>query len=158
MAIPLMVVSFILFGGLLWWLYQTAEPTQPPVVDESGETSSLEGGTEVDPGALAVGPGQFEGQLVRLSNVTVASAVGAQAFFVDLPQTPFLIRMDTALVARGMTVVAGEQVDLVGMLMSMTDSIVSDWFVSGAITDADRPLVEFASHFIEAQQVQTSGG
>jgi hypothetical protein len=153
-----MLLSFLLLGGFLYWLNVKAEPTQPPVVEEGeGEGPAL-GGTAVEPGALAVTPQQYEGQTVRVENVNVSSPVGPRAFFVDLtPQHPFLVRMDSALVARGMAMPSG-RVSLVGTIHVMTDSIIDAWEADTSIRQADRPVVEFASHFLVAQEIRSAAG
>jgi hypothetical protein len=153
-----MLLSFLLLGGFLYWLNETAEPTQPPEVEEGEEAGAALGGTSVDPGALAVSPEQYEGQTVRVEGVNVSAAVGSRAFFVDLtPQHPFLVRMDSALIARGMSMPTG-RVSMTGTIHVMTDSIIDAWEADTSIRPADRPVVEFASHFLLAQQVRTAAG
>ena len=94
---------------------------------------------------------------MQVSNVTVASKVGEQAFFLDLPQTPFLVKLGPQLVAQGTQVPSGA-VTVVGTLRAMNDSIIKDWVSGGSIPEADQILVEFATHFIEAIQVRPSAG
>jgi len=156
---PLMLLTFLLLGGFMYWLYVTAEPTQPAVVEEVEEPEDTFAGTTVPAEELKTGAQMYEGQSVRLAGVEVSSTMGAQAFFVDLPAseslpaTPFLIR---ALPDAGPRAAMGSSVTVSGILMPMTDSIVTDWVGAGIISENDRLLVEFASHFIEADQVQTT--
>jgi len=157
LAVPLMLVSFLLIGLFLWWLSRNAESTEVAIEEQpdSAEMAITEG-TEVTAEQLRAGADQFAGQLVRIS-APVASAVGTQAFFLDLPQAPFLVKLDTTLVARGQALPTGN-VTVVGTLRAMNDSIVSDWVGDGVIRPSDQPLVEFATHFIEASRVQARGG
>ncbi len=156
LGIPLMLLSFILLGGFLYWLYITAVPTEPAVTEQADSTAADMTAIAADPGSLAIDASQYEGQTVRLPALEVAAAVGRRAFFLNLTdQTPFLVRMDSALVARGMTVPTG-RVRVVGDVVPMTDSIITQWTSAGDITEGDRPVVEFATHFILAHQVQSA--
>jgi len=161
LGFPLMVLTFLVLGGFMYWLYITAEPTQPAVVEEV-EDASADGftGTTVAAEDLKTGADAYVGQNVRLSGVTISSTMGSQAFFVDLPasenlpSTPFLVR---ALPEAGARLSMGATVSVSGMLMAVNDSIVSDWVSAGIVSENDRLLVEFATHFIEANQIQTTG-
>lgn len=156
----LMVLTFILLGGFMYWLYNAAEPTQPVVDEESVEVDDF-AGTEVTADQLKTGSDGFVGQSVRLGGVPISQTMGSQAFFVDLPAsenlpaTPFLVR---ALPAAGAVPTMGTQVVVTGTLLAVSDSLVADWVASGVISDNDRLLVEFATHFIEAEQIDTRDG
>ena len=160
LSIPLMVLAFGLIAGFLWWLSQNAESTEVVVDELPTSTPAPNAGgaaTDVTADQLRLEPATFTGQRVRVADVPVASAVGTQAFFLDLPQTPFLVKLSSELVARGEQVPTGA-VTVVGTLTAMNDSIVGDWAGSGAISEGDRILVEFATHFIEANVVTPAGG
>jgi hypothetical protein len=153
-----MLVTFVLMGGFLYWLYMNAAPTPSPEMMEETEAPEVDVGpaaTVVDPSALETGTAEFEGQLIELPSVNVASAVGSEAFFVDLPRTPFLVKLGPELLAEGAGVPSG-LVTVRGTLLAMNDSIIDAWSTSGAITEGDRPIVEFATHFIEATRVQAA--
>lgn len=155
LAIPLMLLAFVLTGAFLFWLNATAEPTAPPVMDEDTDDSAdMAGVTVLDPGQLSVGTDQYVGQRVRLEGVSVADRVGPAAFFISTPQNPFLVRMDSALIADGMTVEVGGSATVVGTVYVRTDSVVVAWQEDGSIGDNELPLVEFANHFILADRVQ----
>ena len=153
-SLPLMLVTFVLVGGFLFWLYTNSEPTSgPEVVEESAAVPAGPEATDADVTTLESAPQQYEGTVIRVRGVNVASPVGSQAFFVDLPRTPFLVKMGPELVAQGVAVPSGT-VDVVGTLMAMNDSIISAWTADGSISEGDRPIVEFATHFIEAVAVE----
>lgn len=155
LAIPLMLLAFVLTGAFLFWLNATAEPTAPPVMDEeSDDSADVTGATVLDPGQLAVGTDQYVGQRVRLEGVNVEGQVGPAAFFISTPQNPFLVRMDSALIADGMTVDVGGSATVVGTVLARTDSVVVAWQEDGSISDNELPLVEFATHFILADQIR----
>lgn len=163
LGLPLMLATFLLLGGFMYWLYVTAEPTQPAMeeVDESGSGDDYMG-TTVAAEELKTGADAYVGQVIRLQGLEISSTMGAQAFFLDLPAsealpaTPFLVRMIPGL-ADSVRVGMGETATVIGTVMLMTDSIVADWVDTGGIRENDRILVEFATHFIEADQVETTG-
>jgi hypothetical protein len=153
-----MLVSFLLLGGFLYWLNITAEPTQGPVITEETDEPDAADGTTVDGATLLAMPEQYLGQRVRVQNVEVASPVGSQAFFVNLrPQSPFLVVMDSALVAQGTQLPTGT-VTLAGTVHAMTDSIIDAWTEAGVVTPADRPVVEFAIHYLLAGRITPAAG
>lgn len=157
LSIPLMVLSFLAVGGFMWWLSQNAQTTSVTMgTDTAGDSASVSqpatpGGVVVTEDHLKMTPGQFEGQVVTIT-LPVAMAVGTQAFFLDVTDAPFLVKLSDALVQQGQAVPQG-QVTVTGPLMVMTDSIRRDWLGRGIIPQADEILVEFATHFIEARAV-----
>ncbi len=153
LAMPLMVISFALMAAFLWWLNGQAEMSAMSAVEPaSADTMPAIAATAVTPDELLNVPQQFEGQLVAVSDLDVADVVGTQAFFLDLPQSPFLVKLDSTLVSQGETAPMG-RVSVVGTMLAMNDSIVNDWITSGAIAAVDQLIVEFATHFIEAVRV-----
>lgn len=162
LGLPLMVVTFLLVGGFMYWLYVTAEPTQPQEVDVVEEQPDDFVGISVTPEELKTGAENFVGEYVRLRDVPVSSTMGSQAFFVDLPAsealpaTPFLVRMTPDAVAAGAAVGMGDMATVIGTVFTMSDSIVSDWVGSGVVSANDQLLVEFATHFIEAAEVDST--
>jgi hypothetical protein len=108
--------------------------------------------TEVTADQLKTAPEQFLGREVRVSNIAVATPVGTQAFFIDVPQSPFLVKLDQALIAQSRPLPTGT-VTVIGPMRAMNDSIMRDWLAKGYITAGDQILVEFATHFIEATSV-----
>ena len=165
MGVPLMLLTFLLIGGFMYWLYVTAEPPEPVVMEEVDEEPEMVSGVaEVDPQALKTAADSFTGSEVRLVGVAVSQMIGDQAFFVDLPQNdtlpaqPFLVRMTPDLAATGASTAYGDRVTVEGPVVSMSDSIIADWVASGVISENDQILVEFSTHFIEAQRVNVAGG
>ncbi|HSM05770.1 MAG TPA: hypothetical protein VK858_14230 [Longimicrobiales bacterium] len=165
LGVPLMLVTFLLIGGFMYWLYITAEPTEPVMVEEVDDGSDMDtaGSTAVDPQELKTGAEAYTGQLIRLQGLAVSQMVGQEAFFVDLPATaelpsqPFLVRLSPDLAASGATVAVGDRVTVVGSLMEMTDSIVADWVGNALINANEQMLVEFSTHFVEADQLNVGG-
>ena len=158
LGIPLMIVTFVLIGGFMYWLSITAEPTELLIVEEEPEEIFL--GTILDPGALELDQGGFEGQEVRLIDVPFSTAVGTQAFFISLPQgSPFLVRMSDEMVAAGEMVPTSQvMMTVTGTLNPLNDSIKADWFSDGTVAQGDQVLVDFATHYLEATDMISAGG
>jgi hypothetical protein len=156
-SIPLMVATFLLIAGFFGWLIQNAQTTSVMLnrvcvgVSVTVPPASGGGGVAVTEDQLKTTPAQFEGQVVSIS-LPVAMAVGTQAFFLDVTDAPFLVKLSDALLQQGQAVPQG-QVTVTGPLMAMTDSIRQDWLSKGIIPQADEILVEFATHFIEARTI-----
>lgn len=154
LGLPLMLVTFVLMGGFLYWLFLNAVPAPEAELSETETAADQEiVATDADITTLEEAPGTYEGQMVRVSNVVASSGVGSEAFFIELPRTPFLVKLGPELVAAGVTVPSGN-VTVVGRLVAMTDSIIDAWTTAGSISSGDAPIVGFATHFIEAQDVE----
>jgi hypothetical protein len=153
LTIPLMLLAFFLIVGFLWWLNINAESASVVVVDEEEVTPQGDpAGVQVTEEDLRMTPERFEGQVVRIT-LPVAGAVGTQAFFLDVTDSPFLVKLNEDLVQAGQTVPQGT-VAVAGPVRVMTDSIRADWIARGIVPAADEVLVEFATHFIEAHTVE----
>jgi hypothetical protein len=156
LAPVLMIVAFLAMVGFLWWLGATSEGTEPVVMDETPDDMASD---TVGSQAVAVTPAdlrqadQYMGQDVRIQG-GVADRIGDEMFFLDLPQSPFLVKIPA-----GQTVPQG-QVEVVGTVMERTDSALTAWVESGVVSAADQVIVEFATHYIDARRVRraTSGG
>ena len=85
--------------------------------------------------------------------------MGNQAFWIELPnQNPFLVRLGSALVQDSVQVQQDQTVTVTGNVHSMSDSVLTAWMADSVITEGQRLEAEFATHFIEATQVQARGG
>lgn len=125
-----------------------------PAAGSPAAAPAATAGVDVTADQLKTAPGQFVGQTVRVSNLAVATPVGTKAFFLDVPQSPFLVKFDQALIDQGRAVPTGV-VTVTGPMRAMSDSIMRDWLAKGYITAGDQILVEFSTHFIEASTVES---
>jgi hypothetical protein len=159
----LMIVSFLAMAGLLVWLGRTAEGTQPVAMDEGMGTDSVESAALlVTAQQLRDGPGGFVGLAVRLEEVAVSSGLGARAFLVELgsqgQSSPFLVMMDSTLVAEGHTVPrSSTNVTITGTIREINDSIVNAWVDGGLVPASERVVVEFVSHWLDAARLREEG-
>ena len=127
--------------------------------DEAGEAAVESGESVMTLEQFASAPQSHAGQTVTLEDVQVASRMGEHAFWIEFPnETPYLVKLDPALVDGGLRVVSGEKYRISGRVVAMTDSILAAWQDSGAITDEGQMAeAQFATSFLEVESaVRTS--
>lgn len=143
-AIPLLVFglsAFVACGG-------------EPAADEAAEAPVVEAPAApaenvIQAEQLQTGAAALRGQVVSLQGAKVVSRLGNRAFFIELPnKNPFLVRS-----AEGVTADPQQTVAITGTVVAMTSAIITEWVSSGAITENDQPMAEFASDFIDATSV-----
>ncbi len=93
-----MIAAFLVIGGFLYWLnLQAAEQEAAQMVEEDTpvETATIEGAVVVAPADIEVDATPFEGQMITLEGLPVASQLGAQGFWLEMPNgNPFLVAGD----------------------------------------------------------------
>jgi hypothetical protein len=103
-------------------------------------------------------PSPFEGQEIRLAGLEVQSLLGTQGFWLGLPNgNPFLVSMSPEVMAEGVAVAQGNRATVTGTVYAMNDSTLNAWTEATTIQDNDRIVAEFATHYLEAVQVEVSG-
>jgi hypothetical protein len=162
MGMPLMILAFVVIGGFMFWLNaQAAEERAMRVVEEpEPEEEVMDTGVQTISGAeIQMDATPFEGQQVRLEAVNVASLLGTQGFWLEMPNgNPFLVSMSDELLAAGMTVSPGSAATVEGTMTAMNDSTLTAWTEAETIGEGDRIVAEFATHYIAAETVRVSGG
>ena len=160
-SVVLMVLAFLGVGGFMVWLNIRAAETEVAVVeDTSGEAEDFGSAPVVDAGVFGSDPMAHSDGVVRINDLLVQSGVGAQAFFVEMPNQPgpYLIKMGARVVADSVTVPSGSRVSVVGRVFLMSDSVADDWVATGAIAEGDRILATFAQSFLEAVDIIVTAG
>lgn len=149
-----MIFAIALTGGLMVWLAVASEPSAPVVVKEEDGTAAA-GLPTVALADFAANTKQYEGQAIRLAQLRVASRLGRQAFWIQLPNdVPYLIKLDSILVRQGFQVQGGDAVSVTGVVHPMSDSVLTAWQAQGALTTEDQKVeAQFATSFIEASRV-----
>jgi hypothetical protein len=163
LSVILMVASFVVIAGFLAWLNIQAAETEVAVVeDASGAEDSLGGAPVVDVAVFGPDPMAHTDGVIRINNLTAQSAVGTQAFFVDVGQPiPFLIRMGDRVAADGVLVPTGSTVSVVGQVYAMSDSVADGWVAAGTLAEDDRILATIGSSYMEIVDIvvmATDGG
>jgi hypothetical protein len=155
LALPLMILAFLVVIGFLFWLNATAEPTQIVIEEEAdARTSSASAILNVDD--FLTDAGQYDGRVVEVTDARVASRLGPQAFWIGPDDGPFLVKMAPELVEAGTEVLIEQRVTLVGLVGVMSDSTHAAWDTQGAFpNDGDRIVAEFAigSPFLEVSEI-----
>ena len=151
----LMVVAFIVIGLFMYYLkVQADEERALAIVEESDTADEMEVATTVAATDLEVDAGPFEGRLIRVSGLNVASMLGTQGFWLELPNgQPFLISMSEEVKAEGVAVTMGERATVTGIVHAVNDSALNAWIAAGAIGDGDRLAAEFAIHYLESTEI-----
>ena len=171
MGMPLMILAFIVIGGFMWWLkgqsdaeMESRRLAEAELLAEQARQDSLDAlaAASTDINAL-IQPGvdmaEFEGQMIRGMGYEVASQLGSQGFWVNTEYgNPFLIILTDELRAAGVSVSQGAVVDLTGELHPMEASRLDEWIAAGTITASDRVIAEFATHYVQADDVTVTGG
>lgn len=155
LAMPLMVLAFMVIGGFLYWLNgEAAEQNALSIVEEAAPEEVVGIATTVAPADLQVDATLFEGQLIRVAGLTVSSILGTQGFWLGLPNgNPFLVSLSEEAMAEGVQVVQGEIASVTGTLLVRTDSALDVWVAAGTIGDGDRLVAEFALHYLDVTEV-----
>lgn len=160
LGMPLMILTFIVIGGFFYWLFLQAQDQKAQEAVKLQEAAAARAAAYPDArditGAdLEKDPTSLSGALVRLEALPVASALGTQGFWVQLPnKNPFLVSLDDSLKADTLSVQAGQMVEVVGQIRAMSDSAVNAWVASGAITEGDKLAAQFATSYLQARHVE----
>lgn len=159
---PLMIVAFVVIGGFLWWLGQqaAAERAMQAAQEEAAAAEDTVPTVQTVPvGDIEVDATPYVGQEIRIAGTNVASLLGDQGFWLETPGgNPFLVSMGPEVQAAGVNVTAGSRVTAVGTIHEMNDSVLTAWVDGGSIAEGDRIVAEFATHYLEADDVLVSGG
>lgn len=157
-----MVAALVMIAGLMFWLNVRAKATAVAVVEDGPVVEDVSNVVDVAVDTFGADPMAFAGRNIRLGPVAVPGLVGSAAFFVQVPGEtgqpgPYLIMMDSTLIADGMTVAGGDRVVVVGVVRRMTDGVADQWIIDGLIGEGEKIIVTFAENFIEASEVVLAG-
>lgn len=164
MGVPLMILAFFIIGGFMFWLSGQADNERAlRIVEEEAAAAAAEEAraaeATVAPEDLQMDATPFEGDNITLPALNVASLLGTQGFWLEMPNgNPFLISMSPDVMAEGLTVGMGSMATVSGVVLAMNDSILTAWTTAATIGETDRIVAEFAAHFIEADRVTVSAG
>jgi hypothetical protein len=145
----LMVLAFVSVGSFMYWLNTQAAELEV-VVDETDTPTQSMGMAfsefASDPSAHMVAD-------VSVRGVEVASLMGDHQFWTQLdPNTPFLVRLNPAVVTGGFAFVYGDALSVKGRVHAMSDSVLDSWVAGGTMTDDQRFEAEFAESFLEVSE------
>ena len=155
LGIPLMVLAFIVIGLFMYYLnVRAAEERALDIVEETNTPDEMEVATTIPATDLEVDAAPLEGRLIRVSGLNVASMLGTQGFWLELPNgQPFLVSMSEEGIAEDVPVTMGERATVTGIVHAVNDSALSAWEIAGTIGGGDRLAAEFATHYLELTEV-----
>jgi len=155
LGMPLMVLAFIVIAAFMYYLnVRAAEERALDILEETDTADEMDVATTIPATDLELDAAPLEGQLVRVSGLNVASMLGTQGFWLELPNgQPFLVSMSEEVMAEGVAVTMGERATVTGVVHAVNDSALSAWVAAGTIGDGDRLAAEFAMHFMESTEI-----
>lgn len=154
LGIPLMIASFAVVAGFVYWLSVTAKPTVVSVEDEivfEGVISFQE---------FSDGPGNFVDKVISLEDLPLSDRYGNHFQWINLldaNNNGYLLyysdslRADTASVVPQLT--GGMTVDLTGTVRATTDSIVAELEARGAFKSSIEALVAKGTYYLNFIEV-----
>ena len=156
----MMLVSFVLVAGFLYWLSVTAEPTEIITTEKRDGLA----GNVVTFGAFSAFPTGYVGDTIRLQNVRMGDAFGNHGRWINLQDAsrhgyivyfPDLVRMDSASFYH--EIAEGTVFNLSGVVAETTDSVLDAWETAGSFsTEVDRLVAEATRYlnFIDVAHVE----
>lgn len=164
MGMPLMILAFLIIGGFMFWLSgQAANERELRIIEEeaaaAAEAEARVAAATVAPEDIQMDATPFEGDDITLPALNIASLLGTQGFWLEMPNgNPFLVSMSADVMAEGLAINMGSMATVSGVVTAMNDSILTAWTDAGTIGETDRIVAEFAAHFIEARDVSVAPG
>ena len=156
----LMIAAFAVMGGFMVWINgQAIEEKANRVVEEVPVEETNDGVPDVRLGDIQVGVDveDYVGQVIRGVGYQVASVLGTQGFWVATPSgNPFLVVWTDELMAEGATVAQGDLITALGEIKLMEMAAIDAWAAAETITENDRIVAEFATHYLHATRVDVT--
>lgn len=141
-------VTIALFLVYLWWASREAEVG---IVEGAGTGRRVATASALE---FAAEPGRFSNRIVRLDTVSVAYRLGRAAFEIRLPErSPYPVVLERHLIEAGVQVTTDDQVNLVGSVYALNDSIIASWAARGVLDLALADSLVRDSTFLLADSV-----
>mgnify|MGYP003330671921 CR=1 FL=1 len=164
LGMPLMILAFLVIGGFMFWLNGQAAAEKQAQADAAAALAAAEEERSaatvetVAIGDIEVDPGPYVGTKLR-SEGAVASMLGTQGFWLATPSgNPFLISWSEELLAEGASVAMGDTIAVEGVVTEMQPLTLVEWSTAQTISETDRIVAEFATHYIAADRVDIMRG
>ena len=149
---PLMVLSFLMVAGFMYWLSVTAEPTE--VVAPEPETT-MENVVAID--EFSAGPDGYVGQVVSFEDVGVTGRNGNHAFFIaltDANSNGYLFHLSDSLLAdTAVSIATGMTLSVTGTVVATNDSVLDAWEAAGAFTNPAERLMAESTYYLNFLEV-----
>ena len=164
LGMPLMILAFLVIGGFMFWLNGQAAAEKQAQADAAAALAAAEeerAAATVETvaiGDIEVDPTPYVGTKLR-SEGAVASMLGTQGFWLATPSgNPFLVSWSEELLAEGASVAMGDTIAVEGVVTEMQPLTLVEWSTAQTISETDRIVAEFATHYIAADRVDVMRG
>ena len=160
-GVILMIVALATFGGFLYWLdgQVRAERAAAAVVEDTTPEEDVSTARTITADDVRMDATPLVGQEVRMASFNVASLLGTQGLWLEIPNgNPFLVSFSPAVMAEAPSVAPGAVATVRGVIHPMSDSTLTAWTTAGTIQEDDRVVAEFAAHYLEASAVRIRPG
>lgn len=159
LGIPLMITSFVVVAGFVFWLSVTAKPTEVFLPDPKVELVGVITFQE-----FSDGPGGYVDKVISLEDVRLSDPYGYHFQWINLldaNNNGYLLyysdslRADTTIVLSDFS--SGMTVNLTGTVRATTDSVVAGFEAGGAFKSSVEALVvkgTYYLNFIEVSRIQ----
>lgn len=164
LGVPLMILAFATIAGFMYWLNGQASNEMAARQAYADSVAAAEEEEANRPPVISaeriqMDASPFEGEAIRMEQVPVASTLGTQGYWLEMPNgNPFLISVSSDAEIEGGEVGTGDDVWLTGRVTAISDSVLNAWTEAGTIGDGDRLAAEFATYFIEVLQLRVAPG
>jgi hypothetical protein len=159
----LMIMAFTVIGGFMYWLNGRAAAERQLQLDAAAAFAAAEEAAAaatvetVAIGDIEVDPTPYIGTKLR-SEGAVASMLGTQGFWLATPSgNPFLVSWPEET-SGGLPVAMGDTIAVEGVVTEMQELTLVEWSTAQTISDIDRMVAEFATHYIAADRVDIMRG
>jgi len=148
--------------ALMGWLYMQQGNRAGAAVAEA-DTAVAEAEVAGPPPSQVVTSAQFEpnvrtyvDQVVELTDARYQAGLSPQTFWIELPTgAPFLVKLDSAMVAAGKAVPTSGSLDIIGTVKRKDNALVGQWLASGVLTNDDQRMqAEFGTTYLDARQIR----
>jgi len=95
-------------------------------------------------------------QVVELTDAKFQAGLSSQTFWIELPTgAPFLVKLDSAMVASGARPPTGGTLDIVGTVKAKDNALVGQWMTAGVLQSEDQRMqAEFGTTYLDARQIR----
>jgi len=160
LSMPLMIVAFAAIAGFLYWLSgQAAAERALEIVEDTTPEVTVSTTTVVAGAEIQMDATPFMGQFIRLEGYPVASQLGTQGVWIEMPNgNPFLVSFSESLMAEGISAANGDIANVEGTIVGINDSVLTAWTDAGTIGEGDRLAAEFATAYMDATVLELTAG
>lgn len=159
-------VSVVMIAALMGWLYMQSSSRDVATVAEGDSAAAAPAAVAGPAPSQVVTSAVFEpnvksyiDQVVQLTDARYQAGLSRATFWIELPTgAPYLVKLDSALLAGGTALPAGGVLDIIGTVKQKDNALVGQWMASGVLENEDQRMqAEFGTTYLEARQIRPAG-